>query len=142
MITPWMLSELRKAERLLSRLGRDRWGGERLVEPGPEVPVDKQIHAQQRHEIRQRPAEAGLQLQIREEQQGNQRGPDLGVQGVGRRTEVNDRRIQAEQLVLEAKLVARGDRLTARQRVIKDRLIQPPGVMGVGIRQRRPAGAR
>ncbi len=53
-------------------------------------------------------------------------------------TQVNDRRIQTQQLIRETKLLRPRDRATARQQLIEDRLIQLPGTVRIGIRERRP----
>ncbi len=58
--------------------------GKRLVQPSPQVPVREEVHAQQRHQIGQAPAEAGDELQIAQEQHGDQRRPDLDLHRVGR----------------------------------------------------------
>ncbi len=50
---------------------------ERLVDPGEQVAIDEQLLAQQRRQVRQAPAEAGTQLQILEQEQGDQGGPNL-----------------------------------------------------------------
>ena len=55
----------------------------RLIDPGEQIAVDEQLLAQQGGEIGQAPAEAGAQLQILEQEQGDERGPDLNLQSVG-----------------------------------------------------------
>src|SRR5580704_18756546 len=90
-----MLSRLSQSQSLLDRLRRQRWRGKRLMEPRPEVAVDEQIHPQQRDEIRQGPAKARLELQELEQHQGDQRGPDLNVERVGRGA---DKRFDAQVL--------------------------------------------
>jgi hypothetical protein len=59
------------------------WWLEGFVDPGEQIAIDEQLLAQQRREVRQAPAEAGTQLQILEQEQGDQRGPNLNLQGVG-----------------------------------------------------------
>jgi len=54
-----------------------------LIDPGEQIAVDEQLLAQQGGEIGQAPAEAGAQLQILEQEQGDERGPDLNLQSVG-----------------------------------------------------------
>ena len=54
-----------------------------MIDPTPHLAVDEQLLAQQGDEIGQAPAEAGAQLQVFEQQQGDQRGPYLDLQGVG-----------------------------------------------------------
>src|SRR5208282_3336768 len=80
---------------LLSKLGapgkRDLLGGgvelgrglKRLIDPGEQIAVDEQLLAQQSGEIGQAPAEAGTQLQVLEQEQCDQGGPDLNLQGIG-----------------------------------------------------------
>lgn len=63
------------------RIGR---GGERLVQPSAQVAMREEIHAQQRNQVGQAPAEAGDQLQVTEQQHGDQRRPDLDFHRVGR----------------------------------------------------------
>ncbi len=46
--------------------------------------MGEEVHPQQGHQISQTPAEAGGQLQIAQEEHGNQRGPDLGLHGMSR----------------------------------------------------------
>ena len=53
--------------------------GKRLIEPRPQVTIRKQIHPQQGDEIRQRPSEGGFEPQVLEEEQRDQRGPDLAA---------------------------------------------------------------
>ena len=55
----------------------------RLIDPVPQVTVDEQLLAQQGGQIGQAPAEAGAQLQVFEQEHGNQGGPYLDLQGVG-----------------------------------------------------------
>jgi len=64
----------------VGELGRGLKG---LIDPGEQIAIDEQLLAQQRGEIGQAPAEAGTQLQVLEQEQGNQGGPDLNLQGVG-----------------------------------------------------------
>src|SRR5438309_7048500 len=69
----------------LGRLGCAwRGRGERLIEPGPQVTIRKQIHPEQRDEIGQGPAERGFELQVLEHEQRDQSRPDLNMQRVGR----------------------------------------------------------
>ena len=57
---------------------------ERGVQPGPEVAVDEQLMSQQRNQIGQGPAEGGTELKVFQHEHGDQRGPDLGFDGVSR----------------------------------------------------------
>ena len=80
----WLLSEL-NPEIELGRWRRER-RGERLAglrQPGPEVAVNEQLLAQQRHQVRQCPSERALQLEEAKQEHGDERGPDLGFNGVG-----------------------------------------------------------
>ena len=63
------------------RIGRC---GEGFVEPGHQIAMGEQIHAQQRHEISQTPAETGGQLQIAQQQHRDQCRPHLGLDRVCR----------------------------------------------------------
>lgn len=58
--------------------------GEGFVEPGHQVAMGKEIHAQQRHQIGQAPAETGGQLQVAQQQHRDQCCPHLGSHRVGR----------------------------------------------------------
>ena len=46
--------------------------------------MGEEVHPQQGHQITQTPAEARGQLQIAQEEHGNQRGADLVLHGIGR----------------------------------------------------------
>ena len=56
---------------------------ERFIDPGEQVAIDEQLLAQQSGEIGQTPAKASAQLQVLEQEQRDQSGPDLNLQGVG-----------------------------------------------------------
>lgn len=56
---------------------------EGLIDPLEQITIDEQLLAQQSREIGQAPAEASPQLQILEQEQSDQGGPDLNLQGVG-----------------------------------------------------------
>ena len=73
----------RRESALLGGGGEQGRGLERLIEPGKQVAVDEQLLVQQGGEIGEAPAEAGAQLQILEQEQGDQGGPDFNLQGVG-----------------------------------------------------------
>lgn len=91
-----------------------RWGGERFVEPGHQIAVGKEIHAQQRHQVGEAPAETGGPLQRTHEQHRDQCGPNLSLDRIRRRA--NERldlqvlleRLE-EQLDLPAILIDGGD---------------------------------
>jgi hypothetical protein len=73
--------EGQKGLRVILLMGRR---GERFVEPGHQIAMGEYVHAQQRHEIRQAPAETGGQLQIAQQQHRAQCGPHLGLDRVRR----------------------------------------------------------
>src|SRR5437867_6776796 len=54
-----------------------RWRLERIVEPFKQVAVDEELLAQQGHQIGEAPRERALELQIFDQQHGDQGGPDL-----------------------------------------------------------------
>jgi hypothetical protein len=77
--------------------------------------VREEVHPQQGDQVRERPGEPGPQLEILEEQHGDQRRPDLDLQGVGARShEGLDLQVLLqgleEQFDLPAVLVDRTDR--------------------------------
>jgi len=75
---PGLLSNLRDLQGERGRSRDGRWSGERLIQPGPEVPVSKELELEQRHEIGQGPTEGGPELEVHEHQQG---GPETVIQG-------------------------------------------------------------
>ncbi len=78
-----MLSKLKHHCDLL-RLGRIWGSGKGIVEPSPQIAMRKQIHAQQRYQIRQRPTPLRFQLHEAQHQHRNQRRPYLGLHRGGR----------------------------------------------------------
>ena len=77
--------------------------------------MGEEVHPQQGDQVRQRSREAGPQLQILEEQDGDQGRPDLDLEGIGAGPhEGLDLQVLLqgleEQLDLPAILVDRGDR--------------------------------
>ena len=54
-----------------------------MIDPGPQLAIDEQLLTQQGDQIGQAPPEAGAELEIFEQKQGNERGPYLNLQGVG-----------------------------------------------------------
>src|SRR5580658_6390512 len=54
-----------------------------IIEPGEQIPVNKELLAQQRAQIGEAPTEAGAELQIFQQQHGDQCYPNLRPQGVG-----------------------------------------------------------
>src|SRR6266511_55927 len=108
-----LLSELRERE-LDGSGGHFRWR-ERVIEPGPEVPIREQVEAQQGDQIRERPAELGLELEIAEDEHRDQGRPDLDAESVGGGSDEGlDPQVLLEgleeQLDLPALLVDRCDR--------------------------------
>ena len=71
---------------LRRRLLRIRRRSKGLIEPSHQVAVSKEVHTQQRHQVRQAPAEARGQLQVAQQQHRDQCCPDLGPYSVGRST--------------------------------------------------------
>ena len=63
---------------------RIRQCGEGCIEPGHQIAMGEQIHAQQRHEISQAPAESGEQVPIAQPQHRQQCRPHLGLDRVHR----------------------------------------------------------
>jgi hypothetical protein len=60
-----------------------RWGLEGMIDPGPQLAIDEQLLTQQGDQIGQAPPEAGAELEIFEQKQGDERGPYLNLQGAG-----------------------------------------------------------
>jgi len=58
-------------------------GRKRFIDPGEQVAIDEPLLAQQSGEIGPTPAKASAQLQVLEQEQRDQSGPDLNLQGVG-----------------------------------------------------------
>lgn len=82
--SPSLLSKLRhgRQRKLLRPLHRRR-PGEGRIQPRPQIAVGEELELQQGHQIRQRPAKRGSELEIFEDQERDQRRPDLGVQRIG-----------------------------------------------------------
>ena len=53
------------------------------MEPRPQVSMGQQVHPKTGHEVRERPREPGLQLQVAQDQHGDQGRPDLHFHRVG-----------------------------------------------------------
>jgi hypothetical protein len=78
-----MLSRLGKCEsELFMLVGIGRYL-KRRIHPSPKIPMRKEIKAQKSHEIRERPGEPGTQLQVAQQQHGDQCCPNLSLDGVG-----------------------------------------------------------
>src|ERR1700747_868123 len=95
-----MLSHLRGApcQGELASMPVDQSRGrlEGIVEPEQQIPVNKELLSQQGAQIGQRPAESGAELQILQQQHGDECCPNLGLQRVGRSS---DKGFDAEQLL-------------------------------------------
>ena len=110
----WCCPRSREGQEGLGVVLLMRWRGERFVEPGHQIAVGKEIHAQKRHEIRQAPAKTGGPLQITQEQHRDQCCPNLSLDRIRRRA---DERLDLqvllerlkEQLDLPAILIDGGD---------------------------------
>ena len=74
-----MLSKLLKTEfELLRLIGNGRYV-KGFIEPLPKIPVRKQIHSQQRDQIRKRPVEFGSELKKTQDQHRDQCCPNLDL---------------------------------------------------------------
>ena len=110
------LREGQKGLRVVLLMG---WRGERFIEPGHQIAMGKEVHAQQRYEIRQAPAETGGLLQMAQQQHRDQCSPNLSLHRVDR---CADKRLDLqvlferfeEQLNLPAILVDGGDGRSAK----------------------------
>src|SRR4030042_1148572 len=78
-----MLSKLPKTELKLLRLIRNWWYFKRLIEPGPKIPMSKEVHSQQGHEIRKGPVELGTKLKEPQDQHRDQCCPNLDLDRIG-----------------------------------------------------------
>ena len=78
-----MLSKLTKTELELLGFIRDRWYFKRVIEPGPKIPMSKQVHSQQGCKIRKGPVEFRAELKEAENQHRNQCCPNLNLHGIG-----------------------------------------------------------
>ena len=78
-----MLSELNQVQLQLFRLIGFGWNVKRFVQPSPEIPMGKEIHPKQSHQIRKRPTEFGSKLKELQNQHGNQCCPNLNLDGIG-----------------------------------------------------------
>ena len=78
-----MLSELEQVQFQLFRLIKRRQDFKGFVQPSPEIPMGKEIHPKQGHQIRKRPAEFGSKLEKPQDQHGNQCCPNLNPDGIG-----------------------------------------------------------
>src|SRR5215510_8552246 len=80
-----MLSNSAKVKNSLKlRLLSQQRRCEGFIQPGPEISIDKEIHSQQRGQIRQRPSKLRFHLEVLQNQHGNQCGPNLNVKRIGR----------------------------------------------------------
>ena len=70
----------RKPQLGVRQFGRSLEG---VIEPVPEVAVGKQIQTEQSHQAAERQVAFGTELEVLEQQHGNQCCPNLGLQGIG-----------------------------------------------------------
>ncbi len=70
----WLAAKLQLR---LIRVENRGWRVEWIIEPVPHGEVDEDLLPQQRHQIRQTPGEAALELQVLDEQHRDQGGVDL-----------------------------------------------------------------
>ena len=79
-----MLSKLHKHQYHLFHFGLKlkRWRIIWFVYPSPQISVGKQVHSQQRSQIRKRPVYFRLKLQILQKKHGNQCCPNLDMHGI------------------------------------------------------------
>jgi hypothetical protein len=82
MITWGSLSKSHQSERKLLRCREHGWRAERVIEPGGQIAVGKQVHAQHGSQVRQRPLRLGKMVQPFEQQNGDQGCPNRNAQGV------------------------------------------------------------
>ena len=62
---------------------QDGWSLERIIQPLVQVAVNKQLLAQQGDQVRQRPVKFGFELQKLQDQNRDQRRPELCLQRIG-----------------------------------------------------------
>ncbi len=78
-----MLSELGKVQKQLLRFIWNRINLKRMIEPGPKIPMGKEIHAQQGHQIRKGPMKLRSELKESQDQHRNQCCPNLNPHRIG-----------------------------------------------------------
>jgi len=123
---PWLrvLSENRARVEPVPR-ARERVKG--IVEPVLQIPVGEEVQTQQGHQSAERPREAGVELRLFEDEDGEQRGPLLHLERVltGAREDVDAQvlfdRLE-EELNLPAIFVDSSDRGGAEVQVIRQHL--------------------
>ena len=69
-----------KGELLRSREGGR--SGERVIEPGPEVPASEELELEERHQVGQGPAKVDRSFRYWD-QERDERGPELDVKRIG-----------------------------------------------------------
>ena len=75
-----MLSKSCEAHfRLMSAIWSVRRGSIRFIKPSPEIPVHKEVHPQEGHEVGEAPTQATPHLKILQEQDGNKCCPNLDM---------------------------------------------------------------
>ena len=110
----FLLSKRLEAQAELLGFGRQRWCVERIVDPFPQIAVGEEVPPKKGYQVRERPVETGAELEVFQEQHGDQGRPDLDLQGIGARpNEGLDLQVLLqgleEQLNLPAVLVDAGD---------------------------------
>ena len=55
-----------------------------MIQPVPQIAVAHEIETQERHQIREGPAQATFELQVAQQQHRNERGPHLNLERIGR----------------------------------------------------------
>ena len=83
--TPPAAVQLSQRQDLLADGGLvGRRGAKRIVQPRPQIAIGEQVHAQQRHQVRQRPAKARLELHVAQQQYGDKCAPHLDFDRIRR----------------------------------------------------------
>lgn len=120
---------------MILRVGRR---GEGFVEPGHQIAVGEEIHAQERDEVGQAPSETGGQLQVTQQQHRDQRRPNLRLDGIGRGADEGlDLQVLLERLEeqfdLPAILVDRGNGGSPEAMMVGDEDKNAAGVLADGL---------
>ena len=77
-----MLSKPGEVQDQLFGLWSERGCAKRVVDPFPQVAVTKEIPTQERDQVGQRPPETGLELEILDQQDGDQCCPNLNSERI------------------------------------------------------------
>ena len=81
-----MLSKLCRGGTLTGRFIKNGWGFIGTIQPSPQIPMGKEIHPQESHQIRKRPSKSRTDLKVSKQKHGNQCCPNLGFHGIRART--------------------------------------------------------